>query len=62
MEISELKNKEGKELQKLLEEKKEHLRQLRFDLVSGKVKNISDLRNTRKDIARISTMISTIKK
>lgn len=58
MEISELKNKEASELQKLLEEKKEHLRQLRFDLVSGKVKNISDLRNTRKDIARISTMMN----
>jgi len=58
MEITELKNKEKKELQKMLEEKKEHLRQLRFDLVSGKVKNISDLRNTRKDIARISTMMN----
>ncbi|MCX6765074.1 MAG: 50S ribosomal protein L29 [Candidatus Nealsonbacteria bacterium] len=62
MEITELKNKDVKELKKLLNEKKEHLSQMRFDLVSGKVKNVSDIRNTRKDIARISTMISTIKK
>ncbi|MCX6759759.1 MAG: 50S ribosomal protein L29 [Candidatus Nealsonbacteria bacterium] len=62
METSELKNKEAKELQKLLNEKKEHLSQMRFDLVSGKVKNVSEIRNTRKDIARISTMINTIKK
>ena len=62
MENTELKNKDVKELKKLLNEKKEHLSQMRFDLVSGKVKNVSDIRNTRKDIARISTMISTIKK
>ena len=62
MENTVLKNKDVKELKKLLNEKKEHLSQMRFDLVSGKVKNVSDIRNTRKDIARISTMISTIKK
>jgi large subunit ribosomal protein L29 len=62
MEISELKNKDIKELQKLLNEKKDHLSQLRFDLISGKVKNISGIRNTRKDVAKISTMINSIKK
>ena len=62
MEITELKNKDIKELQRLLNEKKEHLRQLRFDLLSGKVKNISGIRNTRKDVAKISTMINSIKK
>lgn len=62
MEMSEFKNKDGKELQKLLEEKKERLSRLKFDLVSGKVKNISEMREARKDIARISTMINAIKK
>lgn len=62
MEISELKDKDIKELQKLLNEKKAHLSQLRFDLISGKVKNISGIRNTRKDVAKISTMINSIKK
>jgi len=46
-----------KELQGLLKEKKERLRQLRFDLVAGKIKNVKETRTTRKDIARIETII-----
>jgi len=46
-----------KELLNLLIEKKELLRQLRFDLSSGKVKNVKSTRETRKDIARIKTVI-----
>jgi len=46
-----------KELKSLLMEKKEALRQLRFDLSSGKVKNVKSTRETRKDIARINTVI-----
>jgi ribosomal protein L29 len=33
------------------------LRQLRFDLVSGKVKNVKEIRETKKDIARILTIL-----
>lgn len=49
-------NKE--ELVSLLAEKGERLRQLRFDLVSGKVKNIREIRHLKKDIARILTILN----
>ncbi|MCD6528361.1 50S ribosomal protein L29 [bacterium] len=57
MKIKELRQKSKKELEKLLEEKREKLRSLRFDLVSGKVKNIREIRETKKDIARILTLL-----
>ena len=57
MEINELRKKSEPELQKFLAEKKERLRSLRFDLVSGKVKNVREIRETKKDIARILTLI-----
>lgn len=59
MKIDELQPKPKEELGKLLEEKKERLRQLRFDLVSGKVKNVKEIREIKKDIARILTLIRT---
>lgn len=46
-----------KELKSVLMEKKDFLRQLRFDLSSGKVKNVKSTRETKKDIARIETVI-----
>lgn len=58
MKTSEIKQKDRKELDKMLEEKREELHKLRFNLVSGKVKNISGIRKARKDIARILTLIN----
>ena len=58
MEIKDLKGKDEKELQKLLQEKRDRLRQLRFELSQGKVKNIKEIRETKKDIARILTITS----
>ena len=46
-----------KELQNLLTSKKERLRQLRFDLAAGKVKNVREVRGIKKDIARINTVL-----
>jgi len=46
-----------RELQRLLREKRERLRQLRFDLAGGKVKNVREIRETKKDIARILTFL-----
>ncbi len=57
MKIDELRPKPKEEIGKLLEEKKERLRQLRFDLVSGKVKNVKEIREVKKDIARILTLL-----
>lgn len=58
MKIKEIKQKQAKELNDMLLEKKGILRQLRFDLASGKVKNIKEMREIKKDIARILTVIN----
>ncbi|MBI4094252.1 MAG: 50S ribosomal protein L29 [Candidatus Liptonbacteria bacterium] len=55
--IHELKTKPGAELLKLLQESKERLRVLRFDLAAGKVKNIVELREAKKLIARLQTFL-----
>ena len=57
MKIGELRQKSKPELQKLLTELRERLRQLRFDLAAGKVKNVREIRQIKKDIARILTML-----
>lgn len=58
MDIKEILQKNKGDLNKMLKEKREHLRQLRFDLASGKVKNIKEIREIRKDIAKILTLIN----
>lgn len=57
MKASELRTKSPAELQKMLVEYREKLRQLRFDLSAGKVKNIKAIRELKKDIARILTLL-----
>ncbi|MEK7212072.1 MAG: 50S ribosomal protein L29 [Patescibacteria group bacterium] len=56
-EIKELRSKPAVELTRLLREKQERLRVLRFDLAAGKVKDISELRLVRKTIARLLTFL-----
>ena len=55
--IREFSRMEPRDLQRLLQEKRERLRQLRFDLAGGKVKNVREIRETKKDIARILTFL-----
>jgi large subunit ribosomal protein L29 len=57
MKIAELKKKTKAELKKLLLENREKLRALRFDLASGKLKNVREIRYLKKDIARILTLL-----
>ena len=57
MEISELKQKSKDELKKILQDLRERLRQLRFDLAAGKVKNVREIRKIKKEIARILTLL-----
>ncbi len=59
MKIKELRQKSKEELQNLLFEKKEGLRALKFDLSSGKVKNVREIRTIRKDIAKILTLLKS---
>ena len=56
MNIAELRQKSKEELQQLLEDQKNTLRQLRFDLAAGKVKNVRQIRQLRKTIAQILTV------
>ncbi|OGI16333.1 MAG: 50S ribosomal protein L29 [Candidatus Moranbacteria bacterium RBG_19FT_COMBO_42_6] len=61
MKIKELREKNIEELKKVLMEKQESVRRLRFDISSKQIKNNRDLRNDKKDIARILTLINESK-
>ncbi len=58
MKTFEMEQKSKSELKEMLEKSREDLRQLYFDLAAGKVKSIKDLRLTRKNIARILTVLN----
>jgi len=57
MKIRELKLKTEKELRENLVHLREKLRELRFNLAGGKVKNIREVHQTKKDIARTLTLL-----
>ncbi len=56
--IKEYKRAAKKELAQILQNKKEQLARLKFELTVGKVKNIRAIRAGRRDIARIKTVLS----
>ena len=53
MKFQELKNKPEKELQKVLSDTRDKLRELRFKAASDQLKNNREIRGIRKTIARI---------
>jgi large subunit ribosomal protein L29 len=55
--IQELKHRPVEELAGLVQSAREKLRSLRFDLAAGKVKDISQIHNEKKKIARMKTFI-----
>ena len=57
--FQQLKNKATAELQKDLKTYQEKLRNLKFDLAVGKVKNIGEIKNVKKAIAKILTVINS---
>jgi len=57
MKLTELKQKSKQELQRILEDDRKKLGQLRFDLSAGKVKNVKEVHNIKKEIARILSLI-----
>ena len=61
MKIKELREKNPEELNKMLAEKKESARGLRFAIVSKQIKNNREFRNMKKEIARIMTLINQAK-
>lgn len=56
MKFQDLKQKPKNETERLLKDFRDKLRQLHFDLASGKAKNVKELREIKKDIARILTI------
>jgi len=57
MKIVEFRQKSKEELKTLLEEKRRHADELRFLLSQKKAKNVKELANIKKDIARILTLL-----
>ena len=57
MKTSELRQKSNNDLKQILEDKQRALATLNFDLASGKVKNIKEMRAARRDIAQIMTIV-----
>ena len=56
MEIKELRKKSDKDLEKLLKLSREQLRDLRFRISAKQHKGVRELRQLKKDIARILTI------
>ncbi len=62
MEANELRTKSAQELGDLVQSLKTRLQSLGFDLHAGKVKNIREIREVKKDIARVLTVLQSLKK
>lgn len=57
MKTKELKLLSKEELQALLQNKKEGLKNFYFNSSKGKIKNVKEAKNLKKDVARILTII-----
>ena len=61
MQIAELRKKDKKELEKTVLELRKKLSDLRFKFSSGKLKNVKEIRNSRREIAKILTILRETK-
>ena len=61
MEFSDLKNKSRDELVEIHKELKASLMKLNFDLGASRLKDVSQLKKTKKEIARILTALKQLK-
>jgi len=57
MKTAELRKRDKKELEKNVQELAKKLSDLRFKFSSGKLKNVKEINNSKKEIARILTII-----
>ena len=57
-ELKELKKKGEKELQKLLEESRDKLRDMRFKVSQRQLKKVRDLRKMKRQVARFLTILN----
>jgi len=58
MKSKELVTKSKEELVSLMNEKKTRIEEIRFKVMSGGIKNTKELREDKKDIARILTILN----
>ena len=61
MKTAELRKKDRKELEKIVQELTKKLSDLRFKFSSGKLKNVKEINSSKKDIARILTILKEVK-
>ena len=61
MKTSELRKKDRKELEKTVLELRKKLSDLRFKFTSNKLKNVKEISNSKKTIARILTLLKEAK-
>lgn len=57
MELKDLRQKTKPDLEKQLSDLRTKLRQLKFDLVAGKLKNVREIRENKKNIAQVLTIL-----
>lgn len=57
MEMMELRKKSDVELKRLLSSERERLRDLRFRVNAGQLKNVRDIRHCRSTIAQVLTLL-----
>jgi len=62
MDFNELLQKDLEQLMTLLSEKRALLRELRFKIKEGQLKNVKSIKPVRKEIATIATAITRLKK
>lgn len=58
MKISDLRTKDTKDLNKLLAQERNELRELRFKVASKQIKNYKEIKDRRKNIAIIKTVMT----
>ncbi len=58
MKNKELALKSREELLKMIDEKRKRIEDVRFKVTSGGIKNVKELREDKKDIARILTILN----
>lgn len=58
MDIADLKQKSTAELHRILREKRDELRELRFKVHEGQLKQMDKIKKVKKDIARVLTVIN----
>ncbi|MCK5490401.1 MAG: 50S ribosomal protein L29 [Candidatus Pacebacteria bacterium] len=57
MKANEIREKSDNQLQVLIKESKEQLKNLRFSLANRQLKNYSEIKKTRKNIARAKSIL-----